>query len=256
MTIASDLKSLLPQQYKESVNFNKIIDIFSNEFEQLKIVNEQLKVYRWLNNAIGKQLDVLGIIVVEPRNGRNDIDYRKALFFKIFINTSKGLVEDLIYIVEFITNATIVYYADNPPAGYTIYTDGPDIPNDFHSFLDIVTGGGISVVAYCSYAVADPIFLPTIPQITDTLVTESGDKLVTNDGFRITARYYADDQFDTEILNKVNGQPMGYLQKYKFVDNNDNRIVSDTGKRMFVITEDSAIIGGGILPVVRQQEVS
>lgn len=53
-----------------------------------------------LDNAAGVHLDLLGRIVREPREGRSDEDYRRALRVRVLVNRSQGRIEDLIGIVD------------------------------------------------------------------------------------------------------------------------------------------------------------
>lgn len=49
-----------------------------------------------LGNAIGAQLDVLGELVGEPRQGRSDTVYRLAVRVRIAVNRSRGTSEDVL----------------------------------------------------------------------------------------------------------------------------------------------------------------
>jgi len=53
-----------------------------------------------LTDSVGSQLDLIGEIVREDRDGRTDAVYRLALRVRVLINKSQGRIEDLIRIVR------------------------------------------------------------------------------------------------------------------------------------------------------------
>ena len=81
------------------------------------------------HTASGQQLDDLGAIVGQPREGRSDADYLTAIRLRIRINRSKGRSEDVLQVAKLIDpNAT---YVEGYPLGFevSIYnvTNGGDI---------------------------------------------------------------------------------------------------------------------------------
>lgn len=71
-------------------------------------------VSRILGFATEKTLDVLGRVVGEPRYGRTDDAYRKAIRLRVYINSSRGTPEDYIYIARQMTGFQTVTYFDVP----------------------------------------------------------------------------------------------------------------------------------------------
>lgn len=66
----------------------------------------QLDTERRLVNAFGAQLDVLGSIVGEAREGDLDDEYRPRISAKILLNNSSGAAEELYAIFALIKPAT------------------------------------------------------------------------------------------------------------------------------------------------------
>lgn len=62
-----DLKSRVTEQFKESIVFNKYLELLSNPMVELQLVLRDLMQKRSLDTATGKQLDILGEIVGQPR---------------------------------------------------------------------------------------------------------------------------------------------------------------------------------------------
>lgn len=66
----------------------------------------QLLTQRTLDTAAGANLDVIGAIVGQPRNGLVDDDYRRYVRARIATNNSNGTTNNLIHIVKLILNIT------------------------------------------------------------------------------------------------------------------------------------------------------
>lgn len=63
-----------------------------------------------VDDAVGAQLDILGSIVGQLRNGMIDDDYRRTIRARIAVNRSKGTIADIIKVADLIVyddNATL-----------------------------------------------------------------------------------------------------------------------------------------------------
>lgn len=248
MSILTDLQSLLPQQYKDAENMNKIIGFFAEELEEIQTVNDGIKNLLSIDDNSGYQLDVIGILVKEERLGRLDPEYREALQFKIFKNTSKGFVEDLILILKTITNATKIVYSDNPPASYTIYTDGSSIPDNLGNDMDNLSGGGIGVIVYASFG-ETPLIMDTVGQNEALLIDNNGNNIATNTGLQIRVVYNSDD-FDKTNSQIYSGIGLGYIESDNLVDNLGNNFVLSSGENLVVVSADNDILESGKMNIV------
>lgn len=115
-------------------NPNNLIELltgFLNQVQQVEYVESDLLTLRFLDYSVGIQLDGIGEIVGELRNGRNDTDYRIAIKFRIYINRSSGEAEVLIAFVKDFTNATVVRLQEVFPAGIYIFTNGTNVIQNF-----------------------------------------------------------------------------------------------------------------------------
>jgi hypothetical protein len=70
-----------------------------------------------LDEAVGSQLDLLGRIVREDRDGRDDDTYRLALRVRVLVNRSNGKIEELIRIIRLFEDL------DSEPAAYVRITE-------------------------------------------------------------------------------------------------------------------------------------
>ncbi len=129
---ADRMAGLLIQQFKDSPRLNALVRALGEMAQDLEGAAWDTSRFRNLSSAYGQQLDGLGEILGEPRFGRSDEVYRLWLYFRIFINTSKGRPEDMIEVCRFVTNEGAaggdVKYWENWPASLQLFTDGLFIP--------------------------------------------------------------------------------------------------------------------------------
>jgi len=114
--------------------------------KQLTIVEatlDQLKNERSIDTAIGIQLDKVGEIVGEPRNGRDDETYRQYIRFRVFINVSKGRPHDVIYATRFATQGDDIQYQEFFPAQVVMFSDGYAASKDTPTLLQDVSPAAV-----------------------------------------------------------------------------------------------------------------
>lgn len=240
------IKTLLPEQYKNATNLNKILSIFAAECDELEIVFSQIKNILNLQNATGATLDLIGDIVVEKRDGRNDDDYRKGIKFKIFKNSSTGFVEDISKILKFITEADLVVYSDNPPAAYTIYTNGLNLPTDLHKIMDKLSAAGVSLIIYASDG-ETPFIMTEVVTEGFNLIDDLGNKFIDN----VANDIIVEQQVLSDRLQEIyKGRGMGVIEILNLTTNLGDIIIIDTGEQLGVYDADQNIIDGGKLTLV------
>lgn len=99
--------SALIEQYKESTNLKALLSSFVSRAQGLEDVSYDVLVKRSIDNAEGVQLDDIGAVVNQPREGEDDNVYRVRLRARIKVNISEGTVENLIVILNLITGTSI-----------------------------------------------------------------------------------------------------------------------------------------------------
>jgi len=86
---------LLPvEQFRGKPKLAAFLTAFVNQLQELEAVFFDLMEDRWLDTAVGAQLDGLGEIVGVERLGLDDTDYRAAIRAKIRFNLSSGTIPD------------------------------------------------------------------------------------------------------------------------------------------------------------------
>ena len=114
----------LTGQFENSPKLKALMAAIVGPLTTLESDGDALIAERWIDTAIGKQLDGCGHIVGESRQGRDDDAYRAAIKFRVFVNISKGTPTDLIRGLKFLTNPTDCQYLEAYPATALLFTNG------------------------------------------------------------------------------------------------------------------------------------
>lgn len=109
----------LAQYIRGKERMESIIAVVRQQTDELRTVFAQLKNDRYTAGAFGAQLDVLGGIVGQPRNGLDDDAYRRHISARILLNRSSGTVEEIYQIIALVSPAgTTFTLEDFPPASF------------------------------------------------------------------------------------------------------------------------------------------
>lgn len=86
-------------QFADSTALRQLICSLVSPLDELEDAVLDVHYARWLADTTNaEQLDVIGRIIREPRNGLDDATYLRALRTRVLINRSSGKLEDLIEI--------------------------------------------------------------------------------------------------------------------------------------------------------------
>lgn len=127
-------------------NINKLLTaLFGDQIQDLENAFRQMLFRLDIDNSIGIQLDGIGKIIDEPRQGLSDIDYRVILKVKIGILNSKGTIEDIVNAWRLITGSDNVEVKEAFPAKIRLltdqYLDSDTIAILLDRIKDILAGG-------------------------------------------------------------------------------------------------------------------
>jgi hypothetical protein len=138
---------LLLQQFKTRENIETVLTILLNQAQELENVNKDLYNGRYIDGAVGTQLDGIGSIVGAERSGADDEQYRNAIRFQIMINKSGGEPETLIEALRFISQSDKVSLKEFFPAKVAGEISNPDnlinLPENINVYMQALCGGGI-----------------------------------------------------------------------------------------------------------------
>jgi len=101
----------------------------------------------WLDNAIGEQLDALGGLVGEARQGRADSSYRTYIRARARINRANGQIVDTLDVLHLISLPSVqIAYREELPASYAVEVrDSGVSAATLFRLSDEVRGAGIGL---------------------------------------------------------------------------------------------------------------
>lgn len=103
-------------QWQDKPNVVGLLTSFLENVQNVQDVYEQLNTERGVYTAIGVQLDDVGTLVGELRDGKNDDAYRSAILDRITINSSSGTPEDMIQSLKILTDQDVATIFEYYPA--------------------------------------------------------------------------------------------------------------------------------------------
>lgn len=154
--IAQALERLL-EQYKHKPNIAAVLTIYAQQIQDLEDLMQPLFTERALANASGIQLDYVGSIVGQAREGLSDPEYRIQILVKIGKNLSEGEPERVIDIFKLLTQSEYVHLMNLNDASIALmtlndFTSQDEVDELFRSMQEVVAAG----VRIDAITVADP----------------------------------------------------------------------------------------------------
>lgn len=117
---AETAKALLIQLFREKENFTDLLSTLTAETQELEDAALALFVAFDPATAEGTQLDGIGAIVGEARQGRTDDLYRIRIRARILINASSGLIDQILEIARLILADDNVTLTQFFPASFRV----------------------------------------------------------------------------------------------------------------------------------------
>lgn len=145
--VAAGLSRLYMQFRKPKII--ALLTAYLERWNQLEAVAQDLLRKRNIFNAVGAQQDLVGKIVLQPRNGLDDDTYRRYLFAKVATNNSSARLEDIIKIAKLIINDDTAYIKIERLAIATVFVQIRNfitvnaLANVLIDLLRLAPGGGI-----------------------------------------------------------------------------------------------------------------
>ncbi len=141
-THAADALARLIQQFKGKPNIAALLNSFNEQTQDYEDDVQDLSDVLDIDLMTGVNLDHIGEIVNQPREGRNDADYRQAIRERISANVSSGTPDQVIEIFTGLTGSTVVDYDEDYPAGFVIYGDGAQ-PASLYDAMNAAKPAGV-----------------------------------------------------------------------------------------------------------------
>ena len=175
--VACDLAlARLLGQFADSTALRQLICSLVSPLDELEAALLDVHYNRWLaETTTGVQLDVIGRIIREPRNGLDDTTYLRALRTRVLINRSSGKLEELIEIaLTFEPDSTPIEFREHAPNSITVrqLIKGDSDPKALTERLNSARAGGVNLQL---------IYLPGVAAaesftLSDTTVTTDAAK--------------------------------------------------------------------------------
>ena len=136
--------SRLASQFQKSPKLKGLVAAMVGPLAVIEGHADDLISQRWIETAIGAQLDGAGFIVGEPRLGREDEAYREAIRFRVFVNTSNATPTDLIRGLKYFSSPTDCQYIEMYPATAILFTNGLFVTKDIQPTMQDLAPVAIS----------------------------------------------------------------------------------------------------------------
>lgn len=133
---------------RDKARFTQFMKDHIKLLQELEDVFWDLYTKRSIDTAEGVQLDVLGKIVQEKRNGLTDADYRVVLRAKGRVLLSKGTLEDVLAVAGLMLQDVPFSYDEVYPAGFELTVLGvpPFTPGLLVKFLRKTKSAGVRLL--------------------------------------------------------------------------------------------------------------
>jgi len=151
LTHVADALDRQPEASKGLPNNELVLTAIATQVQALETAFYDLYTLRRLGDATGEQLDLLGRVVQQPRNGQSDVDYERYIRARIAANNSEGLVSDFNRVARGVLNdATLaITYTYDYPAGLVMQVVNAEtdatVASILIGFLRDTAAGGVRV---------------------------------------------------------------------------------------------------------------
>lgn len=151
-------KALLTDQFRNKTKIVQFLATWTNQVQALETVFADILTKRFVETAVGDQLDQIGKLVNEDRNGNDDDTYRIYVRLKILANKSQGLSENLLEIASQVPGIGPFTY-DEPGAPATwefdVFASTDIIITALFRFLHSAKAGGtLGRLVYSTWALS------------------------------------------------------------------------------------------------------
>jgi hypothetical protein len=129
----------------EESRLARLVRIFVRQLQYAEDAVSDMRNKLILKDAVGAQLDGFGEIVNEPRDGRDDAEYKDALYFRMFLNAGHGEPDLLIEALTRLTQSANVSYTEIHPAKVYMTFDGTIMPTRLAQQMQSLCPAGVDI---------------------------------------------------------------------------------------------------------------
>lgn len=139
----------LTQQFRDGVSVPNLVRALTGGHQALEDAAFAVRASRAIDTAVGAQLDLLGRIVGQPREGRVDDVYRIWIRARVRLNRSSGTPEDLLAVFSSITQgSTAIVLEEQFPASFVLRVGSTSIiaPADLAALVRLAKAAGVRAI--------------------------------------------------------------------------------------------------------------
>lgn len=131
-----DALDRLLHQFKNSEDLKNFFTALLSPLQTVETDLWALYTQRWAADAVGAQLDNLGAIVGQPRQGRTDAVYRLWIQARILANRSTGKADDTLTLLALVTDGAEYSLTEKYVAAYEVLVTELEV--DAESVFDLL----------------------------------------------------------------------------------------------------------------------
>lgn len=167
-------RARLIAQYVGKPRIDEILCIYVDQIQLLENALWQLATLRTIDTGEGIQLDGIGDIVGQERQGLSDADYKPLLRARIKANNSEGTGPDILAVADAALNEPgpgSIRFDPKPPASYELtFTEPIPFADEIMTGLIFeATAAGVRAIVIVTYLASTAVFtLGTVDNEFDT----------------------------------------------------------------------------------------
>jgi hypothetical protein len=247
----------LVEQDKERYNIIKLLSIFVGKLQEIEDVLFYTFDRMGVFTASGKTLDMIGQIVGEERNYRDDQGYRVGIIGKIAINNGCGTADEIIGIISLFFESAIIKVTDLYPCGFAV-----SIATSFdleklraiRALLSVIKPAGVGGYMLSTYSYDENVFRFREGQYIEyNYKVHSIDDIILQTGSDLDGLLAVNSFKGIEKSPAQTSYGEQYQVEYSFVVDEVNSYVVDNDLNALNLvktyheSQDFFIVGGGML---------
>lgn len=187
-TRVQEARDNLLEQFKGKQTLQDILDAFTGQVQEVEDMLFELVDERFLDSAVGEQLDGLGRIIGLLRGGLDDDAYRTRLRAEIRILISSGTTEDILAIfVLILPPGTGLVFSEDPNTPATLELDITDpiagsLGSDASRVLQTSKAGAVRAILSWFLSATDTLQFTVSGTVESDAVKGFGDDTITTVG--------------------------------------------------------------------------
>jgi len=132
-----DARNRSIERWRDKATWAAVRDVMAREYEQIENAFWQVYRSRFVDDAGGASLKILGNIVGEPQNGKDDPSYRVRIKARERINGSFGKAQDILDVLALLEPTNSFVYTNDGDAAFTVALVNP--PSGFATGTELAS---------------------------------------------------------------------------------------------------------------------